>query len=81
MTRQEVTTRVQATFRDIFDNPSMEIRDEMSAKDLEDWDSLTHINLVTAIEKEFKTRFALAEIQDLKNVGEMIDLTLRKVAG
>lgn len=79
MTRQEVTTRVQAVFRDIFDNEDMVIRDDMSARDVEDWDSLTHVNLVAAIEKEFKTRFALAEIQTLKNVGEMIDLILRRV--
>lgn len=78
MTRQEVTARVQAVFCDIFDDPDLEIRDELSAKDVEDWDSLTHVNLVVAIEKEFKTRFALAEIQELKNVGEMIDLILRK---
>jgi len=79
MTRQEATTRVQAVFRDIFDNETMTIQDDMSARDVEDWDSLTHVNLVAAIEKEFKIRFALAEIQTLKNVGEMIDLVVRKV--
>ncbi len=80
MTRQEAMARVQAVFRDIFDNDAMTLRDDMSAKDVEDWDSLTHVNLVAAIEKEFKTRFALAEIQTLKNVGEMIDLIVRKAA-
>jgi acyl carrier protein len=81
MTRQEVVERVQAVFQDVFDDPKMLIRDDLAAKDVEDWDSLTHVNLVTAIEKEFSVRFALAEIQALKNVGDLVELVLRKKAG
>ena len=46
---------------------------------MDDWDSLTHVNLITAIEKRYKIRFALGELQDLKNVGDMIDLMEEKL--
>jgi acyl carrier protein len=50
-----------------------------SAKDVEGWDSLSHINLVVALEKEFGLKFTLAELKPLKNVGEMEDLIRRKL--
>lgn len=79
MIKEEVTGRVQDVFRDIFDDPKLTIVDAMTAADVPDWDSLAHVNLVSALEKEFKLRFAIAEIQELKNVGEMIGLILRKL--
>jgi acyl carrier protein len=72
--------RLQAVFRDIFDDESIVIHRAMTAKDIEEWDSLTHINLVVATEKEFGLRFSLAEIKALKNVGEFQDLIERKLA-
>lgn len=74
-----VMERVQEVFRDIFDDESLMIKRETTAEDVEDWDSLMHINLVLAIEKEFNIKFALGEIQELKNVGDMIDLIERKI--
>lgn len=67
-----IRARLQQVFRDVFDDESIELFDAMTANDIADWDSLTHINLVVASEKEFKTRFDLREVKSLKNVGEFI---------
>jgi acyl carrier protein len=67
-----VRVRLQEVFRDVFDDPGIEIFDAMTADDIAEWDSLTHINLVVAAEKEFNTRFNLKEVKVLKNVGEFI---------
>jgi acyl carrier protein len=71
---------LQVIFRDIFDQPNLVITRESNASSVDDWDSLTHVNLITAIEKRYKIRFALGELQDLKNVGDMIDLIQEKLA-
>ncbi len=71
---------LQVIFRDIFDQPNLVITRESNASTVDDWDSLTHVNLITAIEKRYKIRFALGELQDLKNVGDMIDLMQEKLA-
>jgi len=72
--------KVQAIFRDIFDDASLAIDRESNAQTVEGWDSLAHINLVSAIEQEFGIRFALGELETLKNVGEMVDLIQSKLA-
>jgi acyl carrier protein len=69
---------VQEIFRDVFDRPSLTINRQTAAKDVEDWDSLAHINLVVAIEKRFGIKFALGELQALRHVGDMIDLIVKK---
>jgi len=78
MTSEELFNIIQDVFRDIFDEDDLIIHSETNADDIEDWDSLNHINLISAIEKELKIRFALGELEVLKNVGEMIDLILKK---
>ncbi|WP_294765097.1 acyl carrier protein [uncultured Fusobacterium sp.] len=70
----EIKERLQEIFRDIFDDEELEIREDMSAKDIEDWDSLAQINLIIAIEKEFGVKFNLEEVSKLKNIGEMLGL-------
>jgi len=79
MTREEIFNGVQDIFRDIFDEDDMVIKDSTSSDDIEDWDSLNHINLVSAIEKEFKIKFALGELMTLKDVGAMVDLMVEKL--
>lgn len=79
MTREEVLNGVQDIFRDIFDEDDMVIENRTNSDDIEDWDSLNHINLVSAIEKEFKIKFALGELMTLKDVGAMIDLMIKKL--
>lgn len=71
--------KLQEIFRDIFDDEELVITEEMTAADIEDWDSLVQINLIIAIEKEFKVRFSLEEVSKLKNIGEMLDLIKFKV--
>ena len=79
MTRKEVFNGVQDIFRDIFDEDDMVIEDKTNSDDVEEWDSLNHINLVSAIEKEFKIKFALVELMTLKDVGAMVDLMMDKL--
>jgi acyl carrier protein len=76
----DLLPEVQEIFRDIFDDESLVITAESNASTVEDWDSLAHVNLVTAIEKKYKIKFALAELQELKNVGDMIELIEKKLA-
>jgi acyl carrier protein len=71
---------LQVIFRDIFDQPNLVITRESNASTVDDWDSLTHVNLVTAIEKRYKVKFALGELQDLKDVGDLINLLTKKLA-
>lgn len=78
MFRERVFNNVQDIFRDIFDDKGLLIADNTTAADIEDWDSLNHINLISAIEKEFNIRFALGELESLKDVGAMIELILEK---
>ncbi len=79
MNREEVFNGVQDIFRDIFDEDDMVIENATSSDEIEDWDSLNHINLVSAIEKEFKIKFTLGELMTLKDVGAMVDLMVEKL--
>lgn len=65
-------------FRQVFDDPAIVIKRETTADDIDEWDSLSHINLVIAVETKFGIKFALGELQTLKNVGEMLDLIEKK---
>ena len=80
----DVRTPAQEVFRQVFDDPEIVLRDEMTADDIPGWDSLTHINLVVALEKRFKIKFATAEISRLKengqNVGTLLALLAKKLA-
>lgn len=73
MDRQDVITRLIDIFRDVFDDETITIHDETTAADIEDWDSLTHITLISEVEEEFGCKFSMKAVLELKNVGEMID--------
>lgn len=77
MSREEIFKEVQEIFREVFDDDELEINDSTNAEDIEDWDSLEHINLVINMEKKFSLKFNLKEVGELQNVGEMIDLIFR----
>jgi len=79
MTNTQIISELQPVFADILDVPSLRLTPETKASDVEGWDSLAHINLVVAVEKRYKVKFALGELQDLKNVGDMADLILKKL--
>ena len=79
MTKQEIFEKIQNIFRNVFDNSEMKIENSSNSSNVENWDSLNHINLVVAIQKEFRIKFDLKEIQSFKNVGEMVDLVEKKI--
>jgi acyl carrier protein len=80
MTNTQILEELQPIFQDILDQPEVVIVHDSNAQNVKDWDSLAHINLVTSIEKHFKIKFALGELQGLKNVGDMCDLIAEKLA-
>jgi acyl carrier protein len=74
-----INSILEKIFQDIFNNSSLLISKNTSAKDIDGWDSLTHIRLIVSIEKKFNIRFSALEIYDLKNVGEMVELIKKKL--
>ncbi len=74
----EIRARLTAIFHDVFDDDEIVLTDEMTAADVEDWDSLSHITLVVICEKEFGVRLAPAEVGKLENVGAMIRLLVER---
>lgn len=78
MTQDDMLNTVQEIFRDIFDDDDLVVERSSNSDNIGEWDSLAHINLVTAVEKEFKVKFALGELMSLKDVGDMIDLVAAK---
>lgn len=75
----DIRHRLNQIFRDLFDDDSIEIHDAMTAQDIDDWDSLNHINLIVATEKEFGVRFTTKEVANLANVGEFVALLAGKL--
>lgn len=65
-------------FRDVFDDPAIEVAPEMSAKDVPEWDSFNHINIIVAAEMRFGIKFRAAEIDGLRNVGDFVALIDQK---
>jgi len=80
MNNETILQKIQMIFRDVFDDDKLVISRQTNSSQIDEWDSLNHINLTVAIEKEFNIRFALDELQPLKDVGEMIDLLQKKLA-
>ena len=70
---------VQEIFRAVFDQPDLVITRASNASTVDDWDSLTHINLVMAIERKYKIKFPLGELKELQNVGDLLDLTRKRI--
>lgn len=78
MEQNEILAEVQDIFRDILDNEEIVLTPQSSADDVEDWDSLSHIQLIVAIEKKFKIKFTSQEILSWSNVQEMIECIASK---
>ena len=74
----EIDNRLNQIMRKVFDDATLAVDRTTTAQDVDGWDSLTHINLIVAVEREFKIRFTTSEVQGLKNVGDLIDLIARK---
>jgi acyl carrier protein len=73
-------SRITGTFRDVFGDSNLVISDGMTAQDVEQWDSLTHIDLIVALEHEFRVKFTTGEVSKLKNVGDLVSLIQSKTS-
>ena len=80
MERQEIFKELTEIFIDIIDNEDIKLDEETTAGDVDGWDSLSHIQLVVAVEKHFKIRFTSKEIQSWKNVSELVNSIRSKKA-
>ena len=79
MNRDDIYAKLTEIFKENLDLDEIELTDTTTADDVEGWDSLAHIGLIAAIEQEFGFRFAMKEVVNLHNVGEMVDLILQKI--
>lgn len=74
MSREEILEKVNDIFHDVFDDDSIVVVEETTADDVEDWDSLMHITLISEVESAFGFKFQMKDVVGMKNVGEMIDI-------
>lgn len=79
MSIQDIYTQLTPIFHDVFDDDDIVLSPELSAHDVDDWDSLTHIRLIVAVEKELDIKFSASEISDLENVGHFAELINEKI--
>ena len=70
----EIYNRLNAVFREVFDDESINVSENTTAADIEDWDSLTHIQLIAAVEDEFGVKVSMKQVSSMKNVGEMAQI-------
>ncbi len=79
----EIRNKLEEVFRDVFDDPSIVLSEGLTAEDVDGWDSLTHINLIIAIQRQFGVKFATAEISQLKehgaDVGDLLEMLTKKM--
>ena len=80
MTHEAILEKLNEIFQDIFDDDSLVITETTTANDVEDWDSIEHINLIDAVEKEFGMNFKMQEVSGMKNVGEMVQIIAERCA-
>lgn len=78
MEKSQILDEVQEIFREVLDNEEIVLNNATTADDVDEWDSLTHIQLIVAIEKHFKIRFTSREILSWQNVGQLIDSIANK---
>jgi acyl carrier protein len=76
----DILQELTPIFREVFDEDDIVLTRETTANDIDAWDSLTHMNMVMAVEVRFGIRFALGELPALRNVGDLADLVQKKLA-
>jgi acyl carrier protein len=81
MDQKQIYSELTSVFRDIFDDENMTLTPELTARDVDGWNSLTHINLIVAAENHFHVRFKTAEIESMQNAGHFVELIERKLSG
>ena len=75
----EIYKKLTKVFREVFDDDSIVLTSETTADDIEDWDSIEHINLIAAVEDAFGMRFQMREVSGMKNVGEMVQIIKSRI--
>lgn len=80
MTREEILGRLTEIMRAVFDQPTLVPSEATTAGDVDGWDSLAHIGLIVAVEKEFGLHFSVKEVKTLSNVGDLVGLIARRVS-
>ncbi len=80
MSRDDILAQVADIIREYFDEDGLEITDATSAADVEGWDSLSHVNIMAAIEQKFRTKISVGEFEKIKNIGDLVTLLGAKVA-
>jgi acyl carrier protein len=78
MTDDDIYERLTPIFRDVFDDDELVVHPQLTAKDVAEWDSMSHIRLVLTVERAFGTRFAASEVAGLENVGQFVSLIKRR---
>jgi acyl carrier protein len=78
LTSDSVLAELQPIFREALNNSALSVTRSSSAPNTPNWDSLAHIEIIEMVERHFKVSFGLGEVQDLKTVGDLIDLTIKK---
>lgn len=81
MDTREIFERLDRVFQDVFDDDTIHVTPKTTADDIEDWDSLEHITLISAVEREFRMKFKMGEISSMKNVGEMAAIIAARAKG
>jgi len=79
MDESDIYARLTEIFEDVFDEDSIEVTPSLTAKDVDGWDSLTHIRLLLTVEKAFKVKFSTSEIGKLETVGDLVTLIKARV--
>ena len=79
MTNAEIHQQLSGVFRDIFDDPALEISDSTTANDVEGWDSITHVDLINAVENSFRVRLNTKDVKALQNVGDFLRLLASRI--
>lgn len=74
MNTKEIYERLESVFQDVLDDENIQLTSSTTADDIDDWDSIEHITLISAVEDEFKMRFTMGEVSGMKNVGEMAEI-------
>lgn len=81
MDTREIFERLDRVFQDVFDDDTIHVTPKTTADDIEDWDNLEHITLISAVEREFRMKFKMGEISSMKNVGEMAFIIAARAKG
>jgi len=78
MEAEDIKTKLTPIFRDVFSDHDLVVTENMTASDVKKWDSLSHIDMIYAVEKAFGVKFSIKDARAMKNVGELIQLIKRK---